>query len=512
MKKYVLGIDIGTSGTKTILVDNEGYVVASKTIEYPMETPHPGWTQQNPSDWWNAAAGSVKAVVEKANVPAEDILAIGLSGQMHGMVALDENNEVVRPAILWNDQRTGKQCEEIVEAAGGLDALLELTNNRMLTGYTGGKILWMKEEEPENFAKTRVIINPKDYIRYMLTGEIATEVSDASGTGFFNVKERTWSLELMDKLGLAHSLFPKFYESYEVAGYVTEEVAKLTGLRVGLPVTAGGGDAVIQTTGTGLVRQGVLGVVIGTSGVVATGLDGFKVNKGGDLQVFCNNAKHLWHAMGTTLSAGGSYKWYRDTMCQDEIAEAKRTGRNVYDIMGEAAQQVKPGCGGLIFLPYLSGERCPHNDSDARGVFYGLGLEHTKGAMTRAVMEGVTYSLRDVCEKVYAMDEDSKPEKVIISGGGAMSPLWRQIVADVLNLPVVTVSGSGEGGAYGAALVAGVGVGIWSDLVEASKVLHEETTTLPIPENVEVYDKMYALYDKIYVALKDTFKILTEVK
>ena len=223
-------------------------------------------------------------------------------------------------------------------------------------------------------------------------------------------------------------------------------------------------------------------------------------------------AKHLWHAMGVTLAAGGSYRWYRDTLCKAEMEEAARTGRNVYDIMGEEAEKVAPGCGGLIFLPYLSGERCPHFDSDARGVFYGLGLEHGKGAMTRAVMEGVTFSLRDVSERIYAMDASIKPEKVILSGGGAMSPLWRQIVADVFNLPVVTVSGSGEGGAYGAALVAGVGVGIWKDLIEASSVLREETRTLPIPENVAVYDKTFALYDKVYLALKDSFKELTAVR
>lgn len=510
--KTILGIDIGTSGTKTILVDDQGRVIAAKTIEYPMETPKPGWTQQNPQDWWAASVESIRAVLAKANVPAQDIAAIGLSGQMHGMVALDEHDQVVRPAILWNDQRTEKQCEEITEAAGGLEELLKLTNNRMLTGYTGGKILWMKENEPENFAKTRVILNPKDYIRFMLTGEKATEVADASGTGFFDVKNRVFSDELIAKLGLPRSLFPRCYESYEVAGTVTEEVAKLTGLRAGLPVTAGGGDAVIQTTGTGLVRQGVLGVVIGTSGVVAMGLDGFKENKGGQLQVFCNNAKHLWHAMGVTLAAGGSYRWYRDTLCKAEMEEAARTGRNVYDIMGEEAEKVAPGCGGLIFLPYLSGERCPHFDSDARGVFYGLGLEHGKGAMTRAVMEGVTFSLRDVSERIYAMDASIKPEKVILSGGGAMSPLWRQIVADVFNLPVVTVSGSGEGGAYGAALVAGVGVGIWKDLIEASSVLREETRTLPIPENVAVYDKTFTLYDKVYLALKDSFKELTAVR
>ena len=510
--KYLIGLDVGTSGAKCIMIDETGKVVASSTQEYPLSTPRPGWAEQNPEDWWQGVVRGLRAILEKAKVNPGDILGLSYSGQMHGLVALYENNEVIRPAILWCDQRTQKQCNWITERAGGLEKLLSYTNNRMLTGYTGGKILWMRENEPENYAKTRVVFNPKDYIRFMLTGEIATEVSDASGTGLFNVRERTWSYELMDKLDLPHSLFPRCVESYEVAGTVTEEVAALTGLRAGLPVTAGGGDAVIQTTGTGLVRQGVLGVVIGTSGVVAMGLDGYKENKGGDLQVFCNNAKHLWHAMGVTLAAGGSYRWYRDTLCKDEMAEAARTGRNVYDIMGEAAEKVAPGCGGLIFLPYLSGERCPHNDSDARGVFYGLGLEHGKGAMTRAVMEGVTFSLRDVSERIYAMDEGIKPEKVIISGGGAMSPLWRQIAADVFNLPVVTVSGSGEGGAYGAALVAGVGVGIWPDLVEASKVLHEETVTLPIPENVEVYNKVYALYDKLYLALKDSFVELSQLK
>lgn len=512
MKKYILGIDIGTSGTKTILVDEQGGVIAAKTVEYPMETPQPGWTQQQPLDWWNASVESVKAVLAKADVPAQSIAGIGLSGQMHGMVALDENNEVVRPAILWNDQRTGSQCEEITQLAGGAQELLKLTNNGMLTGYTAGKILWMKQNEPENYAKTKLVFNPKDYVRFMLTGKIATEVSDASGTGLFNVQQRKWSYELMDKIGFDHSLFPDCVESYEVAGYVTKEVAQLTGLREGLPVTAGGGDAVIQTTGNGLVRQGVLGVVIGTSGVVAMGLDGFKENKGGDLQVFCNNAQHLWHAMGVTLAAGGSYSWYRDTMCQKEIEQARITGRNVYDIMGDAAEKVAPGCGGLVFLPYLQGERCPHNDSDARGVFFGLGLEHGKGAMTRAVMEGVTFSLRDVSEKIYAMDASIKPEKVIVSGGGALSPLWRQIVADVFNLPVVTVSGSGEGGAYGAALVAGVGVGIWKDLVEASNVLCEETVTMPIAQNVDTYNKVYQLYDKVYIALKDTYKVLSQVR
>ena len=503
--RYVLGIDVGTSGTKTILVDGDRRVVASKTIEYPMETPRPGWTQQDPALWWDATVKTIRIVLERSGVAAGDIAGVGFSGQMHGMVALDADNRVVRPAILWNDQRTQSQCDEMVAACGGLEGLVKLTNNRMLTGYTGGKILWMKQNEPENFAKTRAVICPKDYIRFMLTGVVATDVADASGTGLFNVRERCWSDEAIEKVGLPRSLFQRAYESYEVAGHVTAEAAKRTGLPEGLPVTAGGGDAVIQTTGTGLVRQGILGVVIGTSGVVAMGLDGFKENPKGELQVFCNNAKHLWHAMGVTLAAGGSYRWFRDELCQDLVKQAAESGCDVYDLMSQEAAGVQPGCGGLLFLPYLSGERCPYPDPAARGVFFGLGLEHGHAAMNRAVMEGVTFSLRQVAERIFAMDPDMKPEKIILSGGGAKSEVWRQMAADIFGLPVVTISGSGEGGAYGAALVAGVGLGIWRDLVEAAGNPVEETRNLPDPNTQAIYEKVYRLYDALYPSLKPCF-------
>lgn len=503
--RYVLGIDVGTSGTKTILVDGDRRVVASKTIEYPMETPQPGWTQQDPALWWDAAVKTIRIVLERSGVAAGDIAGVGFSGQMHGMVALDADNRVVRPAILWNDQRTQSQCDEMVAACGGLEGLVKLTNNRMLTGYTGGKILWMKQNEPENFAKTRAVICPKDYIRFMLTGVVATDVADASGTGLFNVRERCWSDEAIEKVGLPRSLFQRAYESYEVAGHVTAEAAKRTGLPEGLPVTAGGGDAVIQTTGTGLVRQGILGVVIGTSGVVAMGLDGFKENPKGELQVFCNNAKNLWHAMGVTLAAGGSYRWFRDELCQDLVKQAAQSGCDVYDLMSQEAAGVQPGCGGLLFLPYLSGERCPYPDPAARGVFFGLGLEHGHAAMNRAVMEGVTFSLRQVAERIFAMDPDMKPEKIILSGGGAKSEVWRQMAADIFGLPVVTISGSGEGGAYGAALVAGVGLGLWKDLVEAAGNPVEETRNLPDPNTQAIYEKVYRLYDALYPSLKPCF-------
>ncbi len=499
-KHIMVGVDIGTSGTKTILVGPDGRVLASHTAEYPLSTPRPGWAEQEPAHWWAAVVETLKAVLAKANVSRDDLAGLGLSGQMHGMVALDRERRVVRPAILWCDGRTGPQCEAATAAAGGLSGLLQLTNNRMLPGYTGGKILWMREAEPDNYARTALVLNPKDYIRYLLTGALATEVSDASGTGLFNVRERRFSDELLGKLNIPRSFFPKCYESAEVIAGVSAQAAALTGLPEGLPVVGGGGDAVIQTTGTGLVKPGVLGVVIGTSGVVAMGLSGYKRNEG-DLQVFCNNGPGLWHAMGVTLAAGGSYRWWRDALCAPECDQARAEGVSPYDVMGRMAQASRPGANRLLFLPYLTGERCPHSDPDARGAFVGLHLQHNKADMTRAVMEGITYSLRSVAELIYAMDPGMPRDKVVASGGGAMSPLWRQVLSDVLQQSVVTLSGSGEGGAYGAALVAGVGCRVFSSLDEAIGVLREETRTEPNPENRAVYQDLYGVYQGLYPAM-----------
>ncbi|MDR2515252.1 MAG: xylulokinase [Christensenellaceae bacterium] len=505
MASYLLGVDVGTTGTKTILIDGTKRVVASSTVEYPMETPQPGWTQQDPEDWWQAAMQSIQAVLQKAAVPQGEILGVGFSGQMHGMVALDRDGLVVRPAILWNDQRTQAQCDEITQKAGGAEGLVKLTNNRMLTGYTGGKILWMKQNEPENYAKTVAVICPKDYVRYRLGGEIATDVSDASGFGLFNVQRRAWSDEAIEIAGLRRSLFQKAYESYEVAGRVSAEAAALTGLLEGLPLTAGGGDAVIQTSGSGIVRQGVLGVVLGTSGVVAMGLEGFKPNPNGELQLFCSNESGLWHGIGVTLAAGGSYRWFRDQLCGAQAKKAEEEGLDVYDLLSAEAEGAPAGCGGLVFLPYLSGERCPYPDPDARGVFFGLGLEHGHAHLNRAVMEGVTFSLRQVAERIYSTDASIKPEMVILSGGGARSALWRQMTADIFGLPVVTIEGSGEGGAFGGALVAGVGLGLWKSLAEATGAPREATRNLPRPEAQAVYERAYALYSSLYGALAPAF-------
>lgn len=501
-KQFVIGIDIGTSGCKSLLIDERGRVVARATKEYPLFIPKPGWSEQNPEDWWKATKITIKRIL-KGMGSVVDIKAIGLSGQMHGLVALDKEARVLRRAILWNDQRTEKQCQEIHEKAGGMEALLQLTNNRMLPGYTGGKILWVRGNEPRLYEKIRRIVNPKDYIRFRLTGEFATEVSDASGTGLFNVWERDWSYRLLEILDIPKEWFPRCYESSEVSGRVMPKIARELGLPVGLPLAGGGGDAVVQTTGTGIVEPGILGTTIGTAGNVTMALDRCYKNPGGKLQVFCNNMSNRWHTMGVTLSAGGSLRWFKDALGEPEDEISKRTGKNVYDILSREASKLEPGSEGLLFLPYLIGERSPHADPHARGAFIGLTLRHNKSHLIRSVLEGVIFSLRDVAEVIREMGVPIS--QIRTSGGGALSKLWRQIHADAFNSEVLTVSGSGEGGAYGAALVAGVGIGIWPSVEEAVKVLKIETRTSPIPKNVEIYDRLFEIYQSLYGSLKTTF-------
>jgi xylulokinase len=372
----------------------------------------------------------------------------------------------------------------------------------MLTGYTGGKILWLRDEEPENFKRMKLFVCPKDYIRFRMTGKLAIDVSDASGTGFYDTKNRRWSDELIAIAGLDKSIFPEAHESTELAGTVTKEVSALTGLREGLNCYYGGGDAVIQTTGAGLVKQGILGVVIGTSGNVSMALDHFEKNPNGDLQMFCGNEPGLWLAFGCTLTAGGAYRWFKDELCGEEAARAKAEGHNVFRLMNRVARLSKPGANGVVFTPYLTGERCPYPDPNARGSFYGLTLGTKKSDITRSVMEGVTYSLRQLVD---IFGKFAQNEKVYTSGGGSVSELWRQMQADIFNLPVYTMSAANEGGAYGAVMVAGVGAGVWENLGEAVKVIKAETETLPNPENQPAYEKTFQIYQMLYHALKPVY-------
>jgi xylulokinase len=504
--KYLLGIDVGTSGTKVIVVDTKGIVIGDALCEYPLYTIKPGWNEQDPADWYEGAVNGCRVAIKKSGVNPKDIAAIGLSGQMHGLVPLDKDGNVIRRALLWNDQRCEKQCKDIINASGGLDGLLSYTNNNMLPGYQGGKILWIKENEPQNYEKIKKCLLPKDYIRYKLTNEYCAEVSDASGTGFFDVKNRKWSDELINKIGIPKDFFPNCVESTQITGKITAKAAEETGLIEGIPVYGGGGDAVAQTTGMGIVEEGVLGLIFGTSGVCAMAIKDYHDNTGAALQYFCNNEPGLYHAMGVMLAAGGSYQWYRNTLCDYESYEGSKKAMEGYEIMNAAAELSPAGAKRLLYLPYLSGERCPYNDPNLRACFIGLTQIHSKGDITRSVMEGITYGMKHINETIKNLRGKSAQSKYIIaSGGGMKSPLWRQITADIFGLQTRTVSGAKEGGAYGAILIAGVGCGIWKNLQEACSIMKTETITDPNPKNKDIYQEMFGIYSNIYKNMKPIF-------
>lgn len=505
-KKGVIGVDVGTSSCKCIVLDAEGNLLCSESRTYPLYQKEPGYSEQDPHDWWNAIQDCLRTLA--TNLSDVTIEGISFSGQMHGMVALDKDGKVIRNAILWNDQRTSAQCETITKIAGGLDGLLGYTNNQMLTGYTGGKILWMKENEPENYEKTTVVINPKDYIRYCLTGELCTDVSDASGFGLFNIKNRSWAYELIEKIGFKKEIFPNVVESTAQTGVILPEIAEKLGLAASIPVYGGGGDAVISTTGMGLVTPGKIGLTLGTSGVVAMGLPAYRENPNGVLQLFCNNKPGTWHVMGVTLAAAGSFQWFHDEFAQLEIAREKQGGENAFVALNHLCENINPGADGLIFLPYLSGERCPINDPKARAAFIGASSLHTRGHFTRAVLEGVAFSLKQVYDLIAKVDTNIISTEVIVSGGGAKSALWKQIIADIFQLPVKTVHGSTEGGAYGAALIGGTGCNLWNSLEDAMATAKPLLTTLPRAEYATMYEKQYRAYCKMYDALKWYYETL----
>lgn len=503
--RYVIGIDLGTSGTKTVLFDEQGGIIASALVEYPMAQPQNGWAEQEPSDWWNASVTTIREVIEKGGVNAEDIVSLGISGQMHGLVMLDEKNEVIRPSIIWCDQRTAKECEEI-EARVGKERLIEITANPALTGFTASKILWVRNNEPENYAKCAHILLPKDYVRFMLTGEYATEVSDASGMQLLDIGARAWSDEVLEKLGIDKKLLGKVYESPEITGYITEEAAALTGLKKGTIVVGGAGDNAAAAIGTGTVNDGDAFTTIGTSGVVFAHTKEMSIDPKGRVHTFCCAVPGEWHVMGVTQGAGLSLKWFRDNFCADIIANAKANGENPYKVMDDMAQEAGISARKLLFLPYLMGERTPHLDPNARGAFFGLSAIHDRGDMIRAIMEGVSYSLKDCLTVLEEMGV--RPEHMLACGGGGTSALWRQMLADIYGMNVSTVD-SKEAPALGVAILAMVGAGIYASVPEAcEKILRLNTTTAPTPENSERYEKVYALYRALYPHLKTDYEAL----
>jgi len=488
-----MGIDVSTTGSKALLIDETGAVLAVASSPHTLSTPRPLWSEQNPEEWWQATLSSIREVLQKAAIPPAAIKAIGLTGQMHGLVLLDADGKVLRPAILWNDQRTQAQCDEI-HARIGRERFIQISGNLALTGFTAPKILWVAENEPDIYAQARHVLLPKDYIRYKLTGVFAMDKADGAGTVLFDLRKRDWSDALLSELGIPRSWMPPTYEGPEFTGIVTLEAAKATGLAVGTPVAAGGGDQAAGAVGVGAVEPGIIGLTVGTSGVVFAATPAPLIEPEGRLHAFCHAVPGMWHFMGVMLSAAGSLQWYRDTLASDMSFDALLT----------EAELVPAGSEGLLFLPYLSGERTPHPDPRARGAFVGLTLRHTRGHMTRAVLEGVAFGLKDGFTLIQKAGLESITQ-VRASGGGTKGALWRQILASVLESELVTVN-TAEGGAFGAALLAGVSAGAWSDVASACRETIKLTgQTQPVPDQVRVYQHTYQLYRDLYPALKPAF-------
>ena len=505
---YLLGIDVGTTGSKSLLINEKGQVIASATVEYPMYTPQPQWAEQNPEDWWQATAESIRQVLAQSGANASQVAGIGLTGQMHGLVLLNKNGTVLRPCIMWNDQRTGPQCAWITDKVGS-KRVLQLTGNPVLPGFTAPKIIWVREHEPQVYEQAAKVLLPKDYIRYRLTGEFATEVSDASGTSLFDVGQRRWSQEMLEALDIPAEWLPECYESPVVSGRISRAVAEITGLQAGTPVVGGGGDQAAQAVGSGIIESGLVSVTVGTSGVVFASTDEFTVEPEGRLHAFCHAVPNKWHLMGVMLSAGGSFRWYRDALGQTEKEVASLIGKDPYELLTAEAARAPAGSEGLIFLPYLTGERTPYPDPNARGVFMGLTLRHDKAHLVRAVLEGVAYGLRDSLELM--RDLGVEISQIRASGGGARSDLWRQILADVFDTELVVINVT-EGAAYGAALLAGVGVGVYKDVTEACQQTIEVVQhTEPAKKNAALYQEFYLVYRTLYGALKPSFDRVSQI-
>ena len=492
---YLMGLDISTTGAKALIIDAAGAVTASANTPQPISQPKPLWSEQNAADWWAGMRRSIRQALDDANLDGGDISAIGLTGQMHGLTLLDSSGEPLRPAILWNDQRTQAQCDYMI-AQIGAERLIELTGNPAVTGFTAPKVLWVRDNEPEVYARAAQILLPKDYIRYKMTDAYATDLAGAAGTSLLNVAQRAWSQEVLDALDIPLGWLPPVHEGTEVTSVISEAGAAATGLRAGTPVVGGGGDQAAGAIGMGCVSPRTIGVTVGTSGVVFAPLADYAYEPQGRLHAFCHAAPGAWHLMGVMLSAAGSLQWHRDSLAPNLS----------FDALLDEAADIPAGCEGLFFLPYLTGERTPHPDPLARGAFIGLTSRHSRGHLTRAVLEGVAFGLKDsftLIAKAGLPDE----YEVRVSGGGAKSPVWQQIIADVLGADLVNINTT-EGGAFGAAILASVAAGAYSHVEDACAAMIQPGETASVGADVDVYAQRYAVYQSLYPALKDTFAAL----
>lgn len=496
---FWMGIDIGTGGTRALLLDETGTVRHAFTAAHQeMRMERPLWAEQDPDDWWHAAQLAVKGVLAEAGITGTQVKGIGLSGQMHGATLLDAAGQVVRPALIWCDQRSQQQVDSI-NAKLGRDTVLAATANPVLTGFTLPKLLWVRDNEPAQFARVKHLLLPKDYVRYQLTGEYATDVSDASGTALFDVVERKWSRTMTAGLGLDHGILPRCYESQEVTGHVSAAAAALTGLAAGTPVVAGGGDQAASAVGNGIVTPGTVSCTLGTSGVVFAHMEQPAYDAAGRVHTFCHAVPGKWHVMGVTQGAGLSLQWFRNQLAPGVAYDA---------LMAEAAT-VPAASQGLIWLPYLMGERTPHLDAIARGGWIGLTASHTRAHLVRSVIEGVSYSQRDCLEIIQALGAD--PQSVRVSGGGAKSAVWRQILASVFQRRVVVLE-SQEGSAQGAGLLAMVGTGHFASVEEAcAQAVREVDSLEPNAQDRDAYDRGYEIYRGLYPALKPFYEPMTKL-
>ncbi|MGB2627864.1 MAG: xylulokinase [Candidatus Acidiferrum sp.] len=491
-------MDVGTGGTRAIIVDETGKVLGSGTEEHaPFASPKPGWAEQDPRDWWRAAGIAIPKAIQASGVSSDSVSCIGLSGQMHGAVLLDANDEVIRPALIWCDQRTEPQSKQL-EQLFGLDTLIELTCNPPLTNFTLTKLLWVQQNEPDNWQRVRKIMLPKDYVRLRLSGDSAIDVADASGTLLLDVAGRRWSTEVLSKTGIDIAFLPKLFESQEVCGAVSRDGAAATGLKSGTPVVVGAGDQAAGAVGIGITRPGLVSATIGTSGVVFAATDRPALDPRGRLHTFCHAVPGRWHMMGVTQAAGLSLRWFRDN-----FGSGKEDGRDPYERLSDEAAHAPVGCEGAFWAPYLMGERTPHLDPNARAAFIGLTASHTRAHLVRSILEGVAYSLKDTFT---IFNEINVPvEKIRLGGGGARSPLWRQIQADVYSHEIEILEAE-EGAAYGAAILAGVGIKFWASVDQAcDAVVRVSKRVSPNMQNSKQMQQGYQIYRRVYPALHSIF-------
>ncbi|MFP4052650.1 MAG: xylulokinase [Phycisphaerae bacterium] len=507
--KHYLGIDVGTSGTKSLIMDAEARVLATATAEHPSSAPKPGWSEQAPDDWWGSTVKSVRAVLRKAKIDGKTVAGVGLSGQMHGLVITDQDGSPLRPSLIWNDQRTAEQAAMIEDAVGGKKKLISLAGNVAMTSFTLTKLLWVRQHEPKIYDRIRHFLLPKDYVRLKMTGEYVGEVSDMSGTLMLDQKKRTWSKQILSKFDIDPDILPPVVESHEVTGKLSAEAAKALGLARETPVVGGGGDQPAGAVGNGVVRNGLTSATMGTSGVVYTHSKEYKTDPQSRVNTFCSCVEGEYCMFGCVMAAGGSFQWFRNTLSDTEIAAARKKKVDPYELLTAMAEKAPAGSEGLFWLPYLTGERTPHADPDARACWIGIHSRTTKAELVRSLLEGVTFAMNDA---VTILENRGVPIRQIrLSGGGARSEFWRQLQADVYGKTCVTIN-SEEGPAYGVALLAAVGTGHYSSVPQACKEAISITRTVkPAAKQKRLYAKLYEQYQRLYPALAGEFKNIAKL-